>query len=295
MRSSAWPSSLSSPISPAATDRVCSSTRSCGGGRGSSRRRGRARPARNSSCSSPCSWSLPQSARSSSPASGRSAAVSLVPSTVLAVVLVALAAPAGPVPVWWWLIWVTAVLLVLLVGDGRPSAWARLRRVWAERQPVVAVVALLALGAMAVAAFDLGDRADPRDDRSGRLDPIETLNPLAAVVAERNTSPPVELLQIDEPPADRWRLFALERYDGVSWSVDPVFGPIGRQLSTTLEGAEAVDVDMQVLQPPARLAARGRRAALGGPRHLRRSGPFDVPFRLERPAVDRHAARVRRA
>ncbi len=101
---------------------------------------------------------------------------------------------------------------------------------------------------MAVAAFDLGDRADPRDDRSGRLDPIETLNPLAAVVAERNTSPPVELLQIDEPPADRWRLFALERYDGVSWSVDPVFGPIGRQLSTTLEGARAVDVDMQVLR-----------------------------------------------
>ena len=52
---------------------------------------------------------------------GRSAAVTLIPSTVLAVVLVALAAPAGPVPVWWWLIWVTAALLVLLVGDGRPS------------------------------------------------------------------------------------------------------------------------------------------------------------------------------
>ena len=179
---------------------------------------------------------------------GRSAAVTLIPSTVLAVVLVALAAPAGPVPVWWWLVWVTAALLVLLVGDGRPSTWARLRRVWAERQPVVAVVALLALGAMAVAAFDLGDRADPRDDRSGRLDPIETLNPLAAVVAERRTSPRVELLHIEEPPADRWRLFALERYDGVSWSVDPVFGPIGRQLSTTLEGAETVDVDIQVLQ-----------------------------------------------
>ena len=179
---------------------------------------------------------------------GRSAAVTLIPSTVLAVALIALAAPAGPVPVWWWLVWVTAALLVLLVGDGRPSGWARLRRVWAERQPVVAIVALLAVGAMAVAAFDLGDRADPRDDRSGRLDPIETLNPLAAVVAERNTSPPVELLQIDEPPADRWRLFALERYDGVSWSVDPVFGPIGRQLSTTLEGARAVDVDMQVLR-----------------------------------------------
>ncbi|MGE3686609.1 MAG: transglutaminase domain-containing protein [Acidimicrobiia bacterium] len=179
---------------------------------------------------------------------GSFAAVSLIPSTVLALVLVALAAPAGRVPGWWWVLWVVAALLVLLVGDGRPSALERLRRVWAERRPVLSLAVLLALGAVSVLALDLGDRADPRDDRTGRLDPIETLNPLAAVVAERSTNPPVELMQIENPPADRWRLFALERYDGVSWTIDPVFGPIGRQLTPKLAEARIFDVDLQVLR-----------------------------------------------
>jgi protein-glutamine gamma-glutamyltransferase len=179
---------------------------------------------------------------------GRFRALVLVPSVVVAVMFIGLSSPGGRVAVWWWIVWVLAALLVLLVGDAHPPLVERLRRMWGERGPVVSLAMVVTLGVAGVIALRLGDRADPRNDRGGEVDRVATLNPLAAVVAERRTNPPVELLQIPDSPADRWRLFALEHYDGVSWTVDPVFGPVGRQITPRIDEARTFAVEIDVLR-----------------------------------------------
>ena len=179
--------------------------------------------------------------------SGRFRAAVLAPSVALSLLLIGLAAPAGRVPGWWWVAWVVVALVVLALGDGEPSAVERLRRSATERGPVVTMAAVLVAATVGMVTIGLGDRADPRREDGGRLDPIASIDPLASVVASRMIDPPVDVVRIDNPPNDRWRLFALERYDGVSWSVGPVFGPVGRRLPARAVQTTPVDVSVAVL------------------------------------------------
>ncbi len=146
----------------------------------------------------------------------------------------AVAAPIRPGPLTLAALAVGA-LLVLVFRPGE-DARARVRTVAGDRALVVAIVAMVVAGAVTAAVLVWTGRADPRVTN----DPEATetlLDPVEETVALREVDPAISMFEVTDRstligpslPA-RWRMSALDVYDGQRWTPGLTLRPIGGQL-----------------------------------------------------------------
>jgi hypothetical protein len=99
----------------------------------------------------------------------------------------------------------------------------------------------------------LAGRADPRrDDPPDRTAPV--VDPSEAVTALRSLDPPIDVHRItaDQPDAalpTRWRLAALDTYDGQRWTPSVELRPIGRRLGATPPDAVSFHEELGTRSP----------------------------------------------
>ncbi|GAB3406510.1 transglutaminase TgpA family protein [Flindersiella endophytica] len=110
--------------------------------------------------------------------------------------------------------------LVLVRWPGDRAAWLRL----------VAALAAIAAGATAL-GLGLPDRTAAHLARPSPPDvPSVLSNPLTEVAARLRSPDQVVFTVRASAPVDRWPVIALDRFDGATWSVDPKFQRLGREL-----------------------------------------------------------------
>lgn len=125
--------------------------------------------------------------------------------------------------------------LVLLHWPQDRAAWLR----------VAAALTAIAVGATTL-GLGLPDRAAAHLARPSPPDvPSALSNPLTEVAARLRAPDKVVFTVKSATPVDRWPVIALDRFDGATWSVDPKFQRLGRELP--------LDPDLTV--PVARQAA----------------------------------------
>ena len=182
----------------------------------------------------------------------------LAPLAAIAVGWVAalsIGAPMRP-PIWIFALGgVVAVLLALTRHDrGLAGVSGKLA---ADRTVVVSLVAIGAVSLGTASTVAWADRADPRrtedaDTNAAILDPIE------AMVALRRADPPFPVFAISDRsrvvgqsfPA-RWRIAALDTYDGQRWvpriTLRPIGGRLGLPAPPSLDRPPAVDYQLEYL------------------------------------------------
>jgi hypothetical protein len=172
--------------------------------------------------------------------------VLLVPGLVLGVGLIVLAAASGPVG-WGWFALATALGVVVLVVavPGGP----RLNILSGEVAPFALAAMVLAVTIGGVSVIKRLDRADPRSVPETNLDRSTEINPLSQVVAQRTLDPVQPVMRVTGLPDTHLRLLALEKYDGVQWSLAPTFASVGRTLRPNDEFALS-SVEIEPLSQP---------------------------------------------
>lgn len=177
----------------------------------------------------------------------------LVPHSVATVVVLALGAPTRPA---WWLmalLGVGALLLALLPPSQMLDQ--RITTLLGDRTLVAtaALIAIVTLGTSAVLAAP--ERADPRQVEEADLT-ATVLDPLEATVALRRADPAFDLFEITDRSAlvgralpARWRIAALDVYDGQRWVPEVTLRPIGTRLGTAppLEPGEPAPITFEVV------------------------------------------------
>lgn len=158
----------------------------------------------------------------------------LIPLLVVFSAVLALGAPLRPR--WWWvaLLGVLAALLALArhgTTDWRIGRFAASDRTLIGTAIAVIVVVITASGTLAWA-----DRADPRRTEDAEAS-ATLLDPIEAMVALRQADPELDLYRIDDRSTligpslpVRWRLAALDTYDGQRWVPRVTLRPIGGRL-----------------------------------------------------------------
>ncbi|HEY3486062.1 MAG TPA: transglutaminaseTgpA domain-containing protein, partial [Ilumatobacteraceae bacterium] len=171
----------------------------------------------------------------------------LLPQLPLVMAFVAISAwsaPAGA-PTGWL---VPLGLLCIVAALLRPEhpAGERVRMLRGERR-VVGIAGIAVVAGLAVAVpVAFADRADPRSD-----DPAErtsaVVDPIEATTALRKLDPPIDVYHItgDGEIPDRWRIAALDRYDGERWAPTITLRPIGRRLGPDQPGATDYDIELE--------------------------------------------------
>lgn len=162
-----------------------------------------------------------------------------VPIAVAAVIVLALGAPTRPP--WWTVALLGAGVLVLGLLPADDVLRHRSAVLLGDRTVAftMAGIALAGLGASFVVTSD--DRADPRQVEEADVT-ATVLDPLEATVALRRAEPAIELFRItDRSPLvgraipARWRITALDVYDGQRWVPEVTLRPIGSRLGTAPE------------------------------------------------------------
>jgi TgpA N-terminal domain/Transglutaminase-like superfamily len=85
-----------------------------------------------------------------------------------------------------------------------------------RRAVALAIIGLLALP-IVLSGVMSSDRYDPRLNRDDPVQQEEDLSPLTVVDQLRSRSPETVLFESEGTPVGRWRLVALNRYDGRAW------------------------------------------------------------------------------
>lgn len=161
----------------------------------------------------------------------------LAPLGVVATGFTAIAALGGPgLPATWSLVvlGVLAVLFALLRPGERPASRARTMLGEHALGAVLLAIAVVAVGTSATIAW--ADRADPRRTEEAEVT-ASLLDSVESVVALRLADPPIDLFRVTDRstligqslPA-RWRLAALDTYDGQRWISMVTLRPIGERL-----------------------------------------------------------------
>lgn len=161
----------------------------------------------------------------------------LAPLAVIAAGFTCVVALGGPgLPATWILVTLgtLAVLFGLSRQGERPGARARTLLGEHALAAVLIAIAVVAVGMSATIAF--ADRADPRRTEEARFT-ASLLDSVESVVAMRLADPPIDLFRITDRstligqslPA-RWRVAALDTYDGQRWIAMPALRPIGQRL-----------------------------------------------------------------
>ena len=167
----------------------------------------------------------------------------VLPLVVEFVAISAASAPAGA-PTGWLL---PLGFLVLIAALLRPEGPARdqLRLLRGERR-VIAVGAVAAVAGVLVAVpVAFAERADPRrDDPAERTSPV--VDPIEATTALQGLEPPIDVYRVAGAAVvpDRWRIAALDRYDGERWAPTITLRPIGRRLGPDVGGATGYEVEL---------------------------------------------------
>ena len=125
------------------------------------------------------------------------------------------------------------VLMMLRPGD---EARTRARILGGDRPLLLVVTAIAVSAALITGSIAWADRADPRVAKAPEAT-VTLLDPVEETVALRNADPTLELFQITDRstligpalPA-RWRLQALDVYDGQRWTPGITVRPIGTTL-----------------------------------------------------------------
>ena len=125
------------------------------------------------------------------------------------------------------------VLMMLRPGD---DARTRARTLGADRPLLLVVAAIGVSAALITGAIAWSDRSDPRATKAAEAT-ATLLDPVEETVALRNADPPVDLFEVTDRstligpalPA-RWRLQALDVYDGQRWTPGLTVRPIGTTL-----------------------------------------------------------------
>jgi protein-glutamine gamma-glutamyltransferase len=146
------------------------------------------------------------------------------------------------------------VLMMLRPGD---DARGRARTLGGDR-PLLLVIAAIALSAVLVTgAIAWSDRADPRETNAAEAT-ATILDPVEETVALRDAEPPVDLFRITDRstligpalPA-RWRLQALDVYDGQRWTpgitVRPIGSTLGLNTTQRADVAPPIQFDVELL------------------------------------------------
>lgn len=158
----------------------------------------------------------------------------VLPLAIATVVVIALGAPEPPP--WWTIALLGAGTLAIGMLPPGELLTERTATLLGDRTVAVTLAGIAVLSVGASTAIATGDRADPRrvedaESTASLLDPIE------ATVALRRVDPPIELFEITDRstlaggalPA-RWRLAALDVYDGQRWVPEITLRPIGTRL-----------------------------------------------------------------
>lgn len=178
----------------------------------------------------------------------------LLPLLVGLVVLIGLGAPLRPASVLIGAFGVLALLLALARPGDLVSRRARLLA--GERTLAVTAVAIAATAVAAGTILAFDDRADPRMIEDAELS-APLLDPVEAMVALREAEPAFALYSVTDRsllvgrsvPA-RWRLAALEVYDGQRWVPRLTLRPIGGRLglaSPTVDGTPPLEYTLEFL------------------------------------------------
>lgn len=164
----------------------------------------------------------------------------LTPLAVLLAGLVALLALSAPVqPVAWAMVLLGVAALVLALARPGETPSERSRTLLGDPSLIASILlaAVVAIGASGAIAW--ADRADPRQTQEPEIS-ATLLDPVEATVALREADPTIELFILTErttPPHPsfpvRWRIAALDSYDGQRWVPRLALRPIGRRLGTT--------------------------------------------------------------
>ena len=167
----------------------------------------------------------------------------------------AISAPVRPTVVTMVALTIGALpLLMLRPGDDVRS---RTRAMAADRTVLLAVGAIVVAGIVAGGAIAWSDRADPRV--TNPAESVQTLlDPVEETVALREAEPQLDLFRIvdrstligESLPA-RWRLSALDVYDGQRWTPGVTLRPIGSRLGLPSEPrpdlAPPIEFDVELL------------------------------------------------
>ncbi len=151
--------------------------------------------------------------------------VAVVPSLGLVVTAAVTGAPAGPPPSWHVAGVVgSSVVTMATVAGARANHVRSGRRRWRVAGPFVIAVAV----AVAVTGVvGEGSRLDPRVAADASASATVEVSPLARVDEWRSITPPALLFRVSGDPVPRWRLVALDRFDGRSWMPPDDLRPAG--------------------------------------------------------------------
>lgn len=162
-----------------------------------------------------------------------------IPIAAAAVVVLALGAPDQPP--WWTVALLGAGVLALGLVPAGDALRHRSAVLLGDRTLAFTMVGIALAGVGTSFVVTADDRADPR--RVEEADVTATvLDPLEATVALRRADPAIELFGItDRSPLvgralpARWRIAALDVYDGQRWVPQLTLRPIGSRLGTEPE------------------------------------------------------------
>ncbi len=179
----------------------------------------------------------------------------LAPLAVFAVgwtAALAIGAPVQP-PIWVMVVGgLAAFALALVRFDAQTPSISLVR---ADRTVVVSVAAVAAAAIGTAGAVAWADRADPRQTEDAQ-DNAAVVDPVEAVVALRDIEPEIDLYSITDRslvvgqslPA-RWRISALDTYDGQRWvprlTLRPIGGRLGLPSPPSTERPPAIDYSVE--------------------------------------------------
>ena len=171
------------------------------------------------------------------------------------VAALSIGAPVRP-PVWVLALGGTCAVLLALSRHDRADV--RSSGVWGADRTVAAsllAIAVVTLGTASAVAW--ADRADPRRTQDAEIN-VAVLDPIEAMVALRRAQPPFDLFAISDRSRvvgqsfpTRWRIAALDTYDGQRWvpriTLRPIGGRLGLPSPPSLDRPPAVDYELTYL------------------------------------------------
>ncbi|MGZ4767149.1 MAG: transglutaminase-like domain-containing protein [Ilumatobacteraceae bacterium] len=173
-------------------------------------------------------------------------ALAIVPMVVALVALIAVGAPDGA---QWQAVSFAAAASFVLLWIGLDDRVASIRA-----GAFVAVFAgLAALIATVGVSIASAERANPRHGEAANRD-LSLLDPLAQVAAQK-AADPRDLYTVQSSSLDqlhRWRVSALDVYNGESWAASGQLAPVGNRLDPGTSSPD-VTVTVKALQPDTQL------------------------------------------
>jgi transglutaminase-like putative cysteine protease len=171
------------------------------------------------------------------------------------VAALSIGAPVRP-PVWVFAVGGACAVLLALTRHDREDAGVS-GALTTDRTVVVSLVAIVVVTVGTASAVAWADRADPRRTEDAETN-AAVLDPIEAMVALRRADPVFDLFAISDRSRvvgqsfpSRWRIAALDTYDGQRWmpriTLRPIGGRLGLPTPASLDRPPAVDYELTYL------------------------------------------------